>query len=112
LSIENYHDKINLNLPDIQIKVLYCNKYQIAIVDHNQILHCENALCDPKCNLNGQCIAGKNNVNNDPSKNDCECKPGYKGNFCESKNIEDYRYILLFFFYLFYFICFVLFLKR
>ena len=91
-------------MTDIDIKVSYCNKYQIAYIDNNQILHCENALCNSYCSLNGQCIANENNVNNNPNKNDCECNPGYKGKFCENKNIVDYRYIFLNYIYIYIYI--------
>ncbi|OUM63857.1 hypothetical protein PIROE2DRAFT_9526 [Piromyces sp. E2] len=90
LTVENYYDNIIIDFPYVEVDVSYCNEFQIAYYDHNDILHCDNALCNSKCS-NYTCIPDINNINNNPYKNKCQCDNGFKGEFCEYKIKADFR---------------------
>jgi len=98
--VENYHDDIIFDIPNIEIKVNLCDKNQITTYK-NGILYCEEAKCDPECSENGYCASVENNSSNNPKKNRCECNEGYNGEICTDKIIVNYRYVLYIILYIF-----------
>lgn len=76
----------------MKIEVHDCNEEQIKIEDRNKIPRCEDPICDDKCPVgkSAKCEFSSNSENN-KKKNKCICLPGYKGDYCGTKDFIDYR---------------------
>ncbi|ORX53799.1 hypothetical protein BCR36DRAFT_396482 [Piromyces finnis] len=93
--IENYNDEINFKFSSIEINIKECSKYQIKMIDKNNIQYCEEPKCKENCpvDISAICIPYSNELVNDISKNRCVCLPGWKGENCTDKDFVSYEYV-------------------
>ncbi|KAL6599709.1 hypothetical protein U3516DRAFT_643530 [Neocallimastix sp. 'constans'] len=97
IECENHYNNAIFQIDSIDVKVNTCNRNQIQY-QKNDILYCENPICNNKCNLkSGECIPINHyTTENTIETNICQCFDGYEGIFCEIKsmiNLEDKRVI-------------------
>ena len=89
--IENYDD-LDLRFNNILINVTDCQDNQIKRYDRNNILYCEEPICNTECPVSttATCYPG-DKYNNDINKNICTCMAGWNGPYCKNEVLIDYR---------------------
>jgi len=88
--VDNYNDKINFNVNDIEVKVNGCNNDRIEMSDVNSIIYCETPKCSDNCPINVSAVCKPKLINDNKIENICECLPGWKDD-CKTKIYLNYR---------------------
>ncbi|KAG4094011.1 hypothetical protein H8356DRAFT_947657 [Neocallimastix lanati (nom. inval.)] len=90
--IENYNDYIEIIPKNIEITVNECNNNQITMYYKKSIISCINPICNSRCKKEASICKPyyKENIN-DINKNICLCLKGWKGTFCEEKEIMKFE---------------------
>jgi len=73
-----------------EIKINDCKSNAIKLYTPDKLFYCEKPVCDKSCQLlkNYDCIKGKNDTN-DVLYNICQCKEGWKGQWCDEKEFYN-----------------------
>ncbi|OUM63626.1 hypothetical protein PIROE2DRAFT_9772 [Piromyces sp. E2] len=87
-------EKILFDKNSIQFIVKSCDDGQYNVYDQNNILVCENPICNDSCPVNStaKCIISDGNIysKNIIKHNICKCNEGWAGELCDIKIFVDF----------------------
>jgi len=95
LSVDNNEYNIIFENDRLKFDILDCDNEQIKINLKNYFF-CENPICNTNCPVSEEhAICIKSNYSNINSEylNHCECLPGWKGYYCQTKDYAELKYV-------------------